>query len=61
MCLHDYAVQFSLKKAAAMLADTTLSVSDICLQLGFSNRTYFYKLFYERYHMTPKEYRKNSV
>ena len=47
MCLYDYGLTFTLKKAAALLSDTPASISSIAIQMGFSNRTHFYKLFRE--------------
>ena len=61
MCLYDYGLTFTLKKAAALLADTTTSISSIAIQMGFSNRTHFYKLFNEHYHMTPRQYRETHT
>lgn len=58
MCLYDYGLTFTLKKAAALLADTTASISSIAIQMGFSNRTHFYKVFRDKYGLTPGEYRE---
>ncbi len=57
MCLHAYSMTFSLKKAARLLRTTKASISDIAVNLGFSNRTYFYNLFRDKYGVTPREYR----
>lgn len=57
MCLFDYGMTFCLRKAAQLLSDTDESVSSIAGKLGFTNRTHFYKLFKEKYGLTPKEYR----
>lgn len=59
MCLFDYSMTFCLKQAAQLLIETEESVSSIALKLHFSNRTHFYKLFKEKYGLTPKEYRIN--
>lgn len=59
MCLFDYGMTFCLKKAAMLLAATDESVSSIAAKLHFSNRTHFYKLFKEKYGMTPQEYRSS--
>lgn len=58
MCLYDYGLTFTLKKAAALLSDTPASISSIAIQMGFSNRTHFYKLFRDKYGITPGEYRE---
>ncbi len=58
MCLYDYGLTFTLKKAAALLADTTTSIASIAMQMGFSNRTHFYKVFKNKYGITPGAYRE---
>ena len=37
------------------------NVSQIMEELHFSNRTHFYKLFNEHYHMTPRQYRETHT
>ena len=58
MCLYDYGMTFTLKKAEHLLSDTTASISSIALQLGFNNRTHFYKIFKKKNGIPPGEYRK---
>ena len=53
MCLYDYGMTFTLKKAAWLLEETKKPVSAIEIQLGFTNRTHFYKMFKNRYGVTP--------
>lgn len=60
MSLHDYGLIFTLKKAASLLADTDKSISAIETQLGFTNRTHFYKIFRKKYGVTPGEYRRQK-
>lgn len=57
MSLHEYSMDFAIQKAANDLIFTTDSISEICIRLQFTNRTYFYKLFKNKYGITPKEYR----
>ena len=59
MCLYDYGMTFTLKKAEHLLSDTTASISSIALQLGFNNRTHFYKIFKEKYGITQENIGKN--
>ncbi len=47
-----------LGQAAWMLQHTGLSVTDICLDVGYHNFSYFYKIFRAQYQMSPQEYRK---
>lgn len=58
MCLFDYGMTFCLNKAATLLTTTKSSITAIAKELHFSNQSHFYKLFREKYGMTPKEYRK---
>lgn len=57
MSLKKYAQRFQLKSAAHMLSETNLPIADIIHRAGFSNRTYFYRVFAKKYECTPKEYR----
>ena len=61
MCLFDYSLTFSLKKAADMLRNSEESISDIAARLNFTNRTHFYALFKNKYGVTPGEYRKSKI
>lgn len=45
--------------AVKLLEDTNLSVSDIVLNIGYENNSYFHRKFRESYHMSPAEYRKS--
>ena len=58
MPLSELGQLFMLKEASDMLRDTNLSISCICEKLGYTNRSFFYRLFEERYKMKPTEYRK---
>lgn len=56
--LFDYSLTFTMAAAEHMLKNTKKSVSEIVLELQFSNRTHFYKLFVQYYGMTPQKYRQ---
>ncbi|MEC5167319.1 signal transduction histidine kinase/DNA-binding response OmpR family regulator [Flavobacterium sp. PL11] len=45
-----------LKYAAELLRKNVFTVSEICYQSGFNNRSYFYREFKKVYQMTPKNY-----
>lgn len=49
-----------LNQAAFLLLNTRLPVVDICQAVGYDNTSYFYRIFKERYLVSPKEYRKNN-
>ena len=61
MTLSEYGRLFLLQRAARMLSDSDKSVGSICEELGYSNRTYFNRIFRERYGLTPAEYRRRSA
>lgn len=57
--LFAYSMTFTMNAAAKLLRSTDKSITRIAEELHFTNRAHFYKLFYQHYHMTPKEYRKS--
>ena len=48
---------FCFKKAERLLKESNLSVSEIALQLKFTNRTHFYNLFRKN----PQEWRRHQA
>jgi AraC-like DNA-binding protein len=52
-----YLINLRLQKAEIFLMETDMSVTDICFQTGFSNVSYFIRLFSKHYGITPKKYR----
>jgi AraC-like DNA-binding protein len=50
-----------LKRAAQLLAaDENLSVSSVMYSTGFNNMSYFSKIFFEEFHILPKDYRSRK-
>lgn len=56
--LLEYGQEIYLEEARAMLVDTDKSITAIIEELGFSNRSHFYRLFEKKYGETPLDYRK---
>ena len=52
---HGLIKQYRLKKAADLLKNSTLSVSEVIYETGFNSRSYFYKSFNEMFHCHPKD------
>lgn len=46
-----------LNHAAFLLANTSLSVSEIAMYVGYENSSYFYRIFGQKFGMTPRKYR----
>lgn len=60
MSYSEYLQDIRLQNAKRLLDETTLTVSEIAEQVGYHNKGYFYKIFVEKYGMTPARYRKSS-
>lgn len=50
-----------LKKAVALLHDSTGHVTDIAFKVGFGDLSYFYRLFKKEYGMNPSQYRDKNL
>lgn len=49
-----------LKRAQELLANTTLSVLEICSAVGYSNSSHFYRLFEQAFGCSPSAWRKET-
>ncbi len=49
-----------LNQAVFLLTETKLSVYDIGYAVGYNNISYFYRIFKNKYGVSPKEYRKKD-
>ncbi len=58
LSLYYYGMSFCMQKAASLLLETSLTIEEIALSLGFNNRTNFYHQFKTVYHQSPAAYRK---
>ena len=50
-----------LSKAVELIKSTSYSVLEIMELVGYENPTYFYKIFKNKFGMTPREYRKMNT
>ena len=55
----EYIRHVRLESARDMLRNTDLNVSQIVYSIGFSSRSYFSKIFKEKYGITPNHFKKN--
>lgn len=53
----EFIRQYRLQRAAAMLVAQEKAVSEIALEVGFENMSYFSKVFQEEFGVVPSEYR----
>lgn len=56
--ISNYLIQLRLMMASTLLRDTELSVDEICERTGFSDISYFSKVFKKKVCYTPSEYRR---
>ena len=54
---HQYRIQVRLERAKYLLATSDASVTDVCMEVGFSSLGSFSDLFARRVGMPPSEYR----
>ena len=52
-----YLTEFRVEKAKRLLADVTIQIRDICMQVGFRDSNYFARVFKRNTGRTPSEYR----
>lgn len=56
----DYVTRLRMKKTEQLLKEENGSILDICEQVGYSDYSYFIKVFKKWYGVTPSSYRRNS-
>ncbi|MDF2905803.1 MAG: transcriptional regulator, AraC family [Herbinix sp.] len=56
--VNQYLIQLRLTMSSTLLRDTELSIEEICERTGFSDISYFSKVFKKKLNHTPSEYRK---
>ena len=49
-----------LSQAAFLLKNTGLSVEEVALAVGYENKSYFHRIFTERFDTTPRKYRTEN-
>jgi AraC-like DNA-binding protein/mannose-6-phosphate isomerase-like protein (cupin superfamily) len=52
--------EYRMKLATFYLMNSDMPIHKIALDCGYKNLNFFYKKFYEYYHMSPKNYRDNN-
>lgn len=57
----EYLTEYRLHKAERLTLESTMSLTEISSQCGFTSSSYFAKLFKDKYGLTPREYRKKYL
>ncbi len=58
---HQYLLNLRIGKVKELLANTSLSISEIAYQTGFESVSYLSKLFKKKDKMAPKNFRKRKI
>jgi signal transduction histidine kinase/ligand-binding sensor domain-containing protein/CheY-like chemotaxis protein len=58
---HGLIKQYRLKKAADLLKNSSMSVSEVIYETGFNSRSYFYKSFNEMFNCHPKDFASTKM
>lgn len=53
----DYVRDVRVCKAEDLIKNTDLNISEVVYSIGFTSRSYFSKIFKEKYNCSPKEYK----
>lgn len=56
LSVKEYTQNKRMEKARHLMENTTLNITEITYRIGINSRSYFSKLFKERYSMSPKQY-----
>ena len=51
--------EIKLNHASLLLRNSTLPVEQIIQQVGYKNLSFFYKIFYEKFALSPNDYRQS--
>ncbi len=57
----EYIRYVRLTKSEELISNTDLNISEIVYSLGFTSRSYFSKIFKQRFDCSPSDYKKNKL
>ena len=53
----EYIREVRIKKAEDLLKNTDMNISQVVYTIGLTSRSYFSKIFKEKYNCSPKDYK----
>ena len=60
MNFNQYLNDLRLNQACIQLVHTDQTITDICLNAGFESQRTFNRVFKERFHVSPREFRAQN-
>lgn len=57
----EYINHYRISKACSLLSNSNLSLTQIALEVGFSDSNYFSRVFRKVMNMSPREFRKSEI
>ncbi|MEA9415453.1 AraC family transcriptional regulator [Flavobacterium sp. PL02] len=58
--VNDFITFMRIEKAENLIRTSDLNISEIVYSIGFTSRSYFSKIFKQKYNCSPKEYKYNQ-
>ena len=56
--VNEYVRNMRIEKAKELLETSDLNITEVCYKIGLNSRSYFSKLFREKYGLSPKDYHR---
>lgn len=58
--VRDFIINERMKKSEQLIRTTDLNISEVVYSIGFTSRSYFSKIFKQKYNCSPKYYKENQ-
>ncbi len=58
--VRDFIINERIKKSEQLIRTTDLNISEVVYSIGFTSRSYFSKIFKQKYDCSPKYYKENQ-
>lgn len=59
--VRDFIINERMKKSEQLIRTTDLNISEVVYSIGFTSRSYFSKIFKQKYDCSPKHYKENQI
>ena len=59
--INNFIKSVRLEHSKKLIQSTNMSISEVCFAIGFNSRSYFSKIFTERYKISPSEFKQSFL